>query len=281
MQEYYYGYLAKISFIIGLIIFGFAIFWMVQSGFLLELIMQYPFISFFLFGILLYSLGFLFDFIFFRHTRLYDINHIKFHLPTFLAIWVIVAGIIFMLLSPPLNLATIRIIFRRTPNCNAFENPTIYLCYTIGDNNNQLFYTTPSKQECLGDASNVTSFYITSLWIPPKHMFKLNKDIVFNPLRKDKETYKLFTGYCVQSGEHTISNDSHVKVAFYSWDKKNKKLEDTGFIRREDLDEFHGGWYKVSNCRFEFSYLLGDCITGYVSSVYVNIPEYMKSILHA
>ena len=276
MQEYYYDYLAKISFIIGLIIFGFAIFLMGQSGFLLELILQYPSISFLLFGIVLYSLGFLFDFVFFRRTRLYDL---RFHLPTFLAIWFIVVGIIFMLLSPPLNLTTLRIIFRFSPNCNAFERPVKYLCYTIGDNNNQLFYTTP-RNVCTSEVSNDTSFYITSLWIPPNNLFKLNKDIMFYPLGKDGNAkYKLKTGYCIQS--QLSSNESHVHVAFYSWENKKENLEDTGYIRREDLDKFHGGWYKVSNCRFEFSYLLDDCITGYVSSVYVNIPEYMKNLLHA
>lgn len=272
----------KFSFIVGLLILSFVIFLMAISGSLLEMILQYPFSTFVMSGVLLYGIGFLFDYVFFSNTRLRD--NLSYFL-AFLAVWSVVTAVVFMSLIPPLNLATIRIIFRPIQNCNAFNNPPKYLCYTLDDNNNQLFYTT-LKQECVGNNKNASSFYIISLWKPALNQFKLNKRIMFYPLPKDEKTkYPLKKGYCIQAAEN-LNADDQVKVDFYSWDKEKMLLQDTGFINRSDLEEYNTGWYQVSNCMLETSrlisrYLLKDyCITGFVSSFYVNVPEHMKNLLH-
>lgn len=80
-----------------------------------------------------------------------------------------------------------------------------------------------------------------------------------------------------------LPGDNQLLVAFYSWDGEKKKLEDTGYINRNDLEEYNTGWFEVSNCRWEITRYLplkNYCITGYVSSFYVNVPEYMKGLLH-
>ena len=277
------NYLTKISFIIGMLLFGFVILQMARFGFLLEIILQYPFTTLLASGIVLYSFAFLFDFIFFRRVRLFDVDHLRFHFLIFLAIWFAIGGIVFFFLIPPLNLATIRIIFRPLQNCNAFDKPPVYLCYTLGNNNDQLFYTT-ERRECVGTVTNATSFYIISLWKPAINQFKLNKNIMFYPLPRNESTkYALKKDYCIQAAGNLFPNDGQIEVAFYSWDGKKKKLEDRGYINRSDLDEYNTGWFKVSNCMWELSRLLplnNYCITGYVSSFYVNVPQHMKEPLH-
>ena len=91
-------------------------------------------------------------------------------------------------------------------------------------------------------------------------------------------------GYCIQAAGNIFPNDTQLNIAFYSWDGEKKKLEHTGYINMTDLEAYNTGWYKVSNCMWELSRNLpiikNYCITGYVSSYYVNLPEYMKSMLH-
>lgn len=265
-----------------MILFCFVMLQMGKTGALLALVLKYPFTVCCIFGVILYSFLFLFDFIFFSRTRLYDADHLKFHFPLFLAIWFAFYSIIFISLMPPLDLATLRIIFRPSPNCNAFNKPPRYICYTLDDSNNQIFYTTV-RQGCAGNVDNATSFYIISLWTEAKNHFKLNKRIMFYPLPRNETTkYALPKDYCIQAEVIPSSNDTQLQVAFYSWDGKKNNLEDTGYINFTDLEEYNTGWYKVSNCKLELSrlFLKNYCTTGYVSSFYVNVPEHMKSLLH-
>lgn len=273
----------KISYLSALAVFGTLLVLMANSGFLTQIILQYPFFLFILSGIILYGIAFLFDFIFLGRSRLY---YNKSYFLAFMAVWSAIMGIIFMSLIPPLKLNTERIIFRPTNNCNMFENPTKYICSIMG----KKFYTTVIKG-CDGTVTNATLFYIISTWIPAKGQYRLKNRVIFHPENitngefEHKESYPLPKGYCIQEykDEDSPSSDDRLRVAFSSWTKAMVNVGDTGYIDKSDLEEYNTGWYKVSNCMWEITRLLpleDYCITGYVSSMYVTLPDNVARILH-
>ena len=72
-----------------------------------------------------------------------------------------------------------------------------------------------------------------------------------------------------------------LQVAFYSLSGTETILDDTGYIAKKDLEEFHSGWFRVSNCRTELTRWLFDCKTGFVNSTYVQLTEYQRIFLRA
>lgn len=271
----------KLAYLSVLAIFGAIVVQMAYSGFLTQMILQYPFFLFIISGVILYGTAFLFDFIFLGRSRLY---RNKSYFPFFMAGWCAIASVVFMSLIPPLKMNTGRIIFRPTENCCMFENPPKYICSIMG----QKFYTTVIRG-CDGTVTNASSFYIISMYIPSSSQYRLKNEVIFHPDNLSskgefmrKEPYSLPKHYCIQEYGDSVPSDDRLRVAFYSWTKTKVELADTGYIDKSDLEEYSTGWYKVSNCMWEIPRLLfGDyCSTGYVSRKYVTLPHNMATILH-
>ena len=265
---------------------------MARSGILTQVLLRYPLFLFLVSGVILYGGVLLFDFIFLVRIRFYNVKHFS----IFMAVWCALMSAIFWSFIPPLKLNAERIIFRPTDNCNFFENPPKYICSIMG----KKFYIT-NTTFCDGTVSNATPFYIISLWMEAKNQYRLKSKVHFHPDNvtstngeiKLKNPYWLPKEYCIQeyidSGPESIhvSNDKQLSVGFYSWNRSMARLGDTGYIDRSYLEEYNTGWYQVSNCIWEISrefsrlFQLEDyCMTGYVSSYYVTLPNNMASILH-
>lgn len=204
--------------------------------------------------------------------------------------WAISCLIIFFILGftltyliPTLQLTPDRIIFRPTPSCSTFNNPTRYLAFILDENNNQVFYVTTVRGVNNTDPSmkEAAPFYIVSSWIrSPNHFRITSEKVEFQPATVQgvsKVPYNLSRGYCIRAAGPTSSDPLY--VAFYSLNGTEKILLDTGYISKSDLEEFHFGWFLVSNCRTIFSRWLWHCKTGYVSSTYVRLPEYARMLL--
>ena len=274
--------LQKISFSVALVIFGLMVVLMAYSGILIQLVLKFPLFLIIISGMVIYGIAYLFDFIFLNRKRL---NNLLYFL-TSMAIWIAIAIGVFMSFIPPLKMNAERIIFRPTDNCNMFENPTNYICSIMG----QKFYTTIVRG-CDGSVTNATAFYIISPWMRAKNQYQLNKKVHFHPDNDTdelKSPYWLRKGYCIQEykEEGSVPRDGQIRVGFYSWNKSKRmaSIGDTGYINREDLEEYNTGWYEVSNCMWEISRLLpleNYCITGYVSSVFVTLPDYMAMLLYS
>ena len=199
--------------------------------------------------------------------------------------WMLKCIVCFALLSlmivgliPSLHITAPRIIFRPTPSCSTFDNPTRYICFILDDNHHQVFYIT-TTQSC--DAQeNATNFYIISSWIPSFNHFTTRRAVEFQPAAvpgENKSSFTLPENYCVRAAG-PISEDP-LKVAFYSHSGSQQILLDTGYINKTDLMKFHFGWYVVSSCKTDLGRWWYSCENGYVSSYYVTLPEYSRILL--
>lgn len=204
--------------------------------------------------------------------------------------WVISCLVVFVLLSvvaiflkPTLSLTAPRIIFRPTPSCSTYDRPPRYICFTLsGMDHLQVFYTT-TWRKCDNSDTNMktaSKFYVISSWIPSFDHFITKRPVKFEPESSPGETkmsYVLPENYCVRAagplGEETL------KVAFYSINGTQHHLLDSGYINKTDLEEFHSGWYLVSNCKSEVSNWLFNCTRGYISSNYVRLQQYTRLLL--
>lgn len=269
------------SYLSILAVFGALLIFMANSGFLIHMILQYPFLFIMASGVIIYSIMYLSDLIFYNNSRLYN----KSHFFWFLALYVAVMAGVFAYFIPLLKMNEVRIIFRPNENCNMFENPPKYICYIRGT---EKCYTT-IRRGCDETATNATSFYIISLWIPSKRQYKLKERVYFHPDNitdtEPKPPYWLPVNYCIQEfiEDHSPSTDDQLRVSFVSWNTTTfENTADTGYINRSDLEEYHTGWYIVSNCMWEMMRLLpfDYCITGYVSNHYVDLPDYIARLLH-
>ena len=204
--------------------------------------------------------------------------------------WAISCLLIFSVLAfsltcliPTLQLTTERIIFRPTPSCSTFNNPPRHLAFILNEGNNQVFYVTTVRGVTNTDPhmKEAAPFYIVSSWIRSPNHFRIISDRVkFQPATVNGENkcpYDLPNGYCVRAAGPTSADP--LLVAFYSLNGTEKILLDTGYISKKDLEDFHFGWFLVSNCRTSLSRWLWDCKTGYVSSLYVRLPEYARILL--
>lgn len=204
--------------------------------------------------------------------------------------WVISCLVVFVLLSvvaiflkPTLSLTAPRIIFRPTPSCSTYDRPSRYICFTLsGMDHLQVFYTTTWRKCDNSDTNmkNASKFYVISSWIPSFDHFITKRPVKFEPESSPGETkmsYVLPENYCVRAagplGEETL------KVAFYSVNGTQDHLLDSGYINKTDLEEFHSGWYLVSNCKSEVSNWLFNCTRGYISSNYVRLQQYTRLLL--
>ncbi len=104
--------------------------------------------------------------------------------------WVVSCVAIFVLsamatcfLIPVLAMAPDRIIFRPTPSCSIFDNPTRYICLTFNDQHQHVFYTTTWRQCNSSDTNmnNATKYYIISSWIPSFDHYVTTERILFQP----------------------------------------------------------------------------------------------------
>lgn len=194
----------------------------------------------------------------------------------------ILTSTISMFLIPVLALAPDRIIFRPTPSCSVFDSPARYICLTFNDRHENVFYTT-TWRECNAkdlNMKNATKHYIISSWIPSFDHFVTLTSLPFQPdsFRGEKKPpYPLPAGYCVRAAGP--SGGAQQKVAFYSINGTGYHLLDSGYINSSLLTKFHSGWYLASSCRNELSRWLYNCTLGYVSSHYVRLPQYTRSLL--
>ena len=198
--------------------------------------------------------------------------------------WIISCLITFILVGlaltsfiPTLQLTPNRIIFRPTPSCSTYNNPPRYLAFILDVNNNQAFYVTTVKGVNNTDPrmKDAAPFYVISSWIRSPNHYRTTKRILFEPAKG--KPYNLPYGYCVRAAGPTSADP--LLVAFYSLNGTETILQDTGYISKEFLEEYHFGWYLVSNCRTDVSRWFLDCKTGYVSSTYVRLPEYVRILL--
>lgn len=204
--------------------------------------------------------------------------------------WILSCATIFVLLSvgstfliPVLSLAPDRIIFRPTPSCSTFDRPARYICLTLDDQRQSIFYTTTwrtcnSSDPNMGTASK---FYVISSWIPSPDHFVTIKSVEFQPESspvEKKESYRLPENYCVRAAG-PIGGEQQ-KVAFYSINGTRHHLLDSGYIKSSLLKKFFSGWYRVSSCKTGLSRWFFNCTNGFVSTKYVRLPEYTRIILH-
>lgn len=204
----------------------------------------------------------------------------------FLFICMVGFGILVIILVniiPVLQLTPDRILFRPAPSGSIFERPSRYICFTLDPKTRkQIFYVT-TKRKCDNDDPNMnkaTNFYIISPWIPSFNHYLTKRSVQFQPITEPgeiKPSYSLPEGYCVRAAG-PVSNDP-LRVAFTSIDAQQEHIHDTGYISKEDLIQQHSGWYFVSNCRTDIGRWLFNCETGYISSVYVSLPEYTRILL--
>ena len=206
--------------------------------------------------------------------------------------WIVSCLVIFVILGaaltlciPTLQLTASRIIFRPTPSCSTFNNPARYLAFILDENNNQVFYVTTTRgvENTDPHMKEAAPFYIISTWIrSPNHYRILSEKVEFQPASvpgMNKPPYYLKRGYCVRAAGPPSADP--LQVAFYSLNGTEIILEDSGYIAQKDLEEFHSGWLRVSNCRTELTRWLFDCKTGFVSSAYVRFTEYERIFLRA
>lgn len=197
------------------------------------------------------------------------------------AIFVLLLLVSFLLI-PVLSLAPDRIIFRPTPSCSTFDSPTRYICLTLNEHHKQVFYTT-NWRKCDSidpNMANASSYYIISSWIPSFDHFVTNRSIKFHPDSspgENKSAYDLPENYCVRAAG-PIGGDKQ-KVAFYSINGSKHHLLDSGYINSSVLQEFHFGWYFVSNCMSGLSRWLFNCTNGYLSSHNVRLNQYTRTLL--
>ena len=203
--------------------------------------------------------------------------------------WIASCCAIFVLLSaasisfiPILSLAPDRVIFRPTPSCSTFDNPTRYICLTLDVHHGQAYYVT-TWRKCSSFDSNMndsSNFYHISSWIPSPDHFVTTKKVLFQPESspgENKPAYHLPDNYCVRATGPTECDE--IKVGFYSINATGSHIRDTGPISKEILKEYQYGWYLVSNCRIGIIRWLYNCTTGYVSSKYVRLRQYTRVLL--
>jgi hypothetical protein len=268
----------KLPFLFSLAMPIIPLIFMFYYGVLAQLVLQYPFLLITLSGVIFYTTAYLAGNIFFNSSTL--INRAYFF--GFMTVYIAVMAGLFMYCVPLLKLNEDRIIFRPETNCNMFENPPRYICY-IEDR--EVLYTT-TQRGCHETATNATSFYIISTWAPSKHQYRLLNKFYFYPENNTaaglKPPYWLPKNYCIQEHIPSLSTVDKLRVSFVSWNTTTLEMtSDTGYIDRSVLEEYHTGWYRVSNCMWEvMRFLPFDCITGYVSNHYVDLPASTARLLH-
>jgi hypothetical protein len=203
--------------------------------------------------------------------------------------WIVSCVAIFVLLAftsvfliPILAIAPDRIIFRPTPSCSIFDSPARYICLTFNDRHQHVFYTTTWRQCNSSDTNmkNATKYYIISSWIPSFDHYVTTERVPFQPDSspdENKTAYTLPEGYCVRAAGP--SGGDRQKVAFYSINGNRHHLLDSGYIKSSLLKNFTSGWYLVSSCNSELSRWWYNCTLGYVSSHYVRLPQYTRTLL--
>lgn len=149
-----------IAYVFTLAIFGILFICVATLGYFTQIILQYPVLVIFTSGVIFYVMAFLFAYVFLNNSRLYSWSYLILFMAAYSAI---VAGLFVSFTPPLLKMNASRVRFHPTENCNTIEDPQKYLCFILG----KKFYTTFEKR-CDGIVSNATSFYIISLWIPPK-----------------------------------------------------------------------------------------------------------------
>ncbi len=188
-------------------------------------------------------------------------------------------------LIPTLQMSAPRIIFRPTTSCSTFDDPSRYICFTLDQSHQQVFYITTVRECNSSDpkAKDAAKFYVISSWIPSFNHFRTRRAIQFQPAvvpGEKKPSYGLPENYCVRAAGAISEDPAPLKVAFYSLNRSQETLLDTGYIDKADLIEFHFGWYLVSSCRSDLGRWWYSCEMGYVSSEYVTLPEYLRIRLH-
>ena len=203
--------------------------------------------------------------------------------------WILSCAVGFVLLPlilvglvPTLHVTAPRVIFRPTPSCSTFDNPARYICSILINHQQQFYITTKRKCDPQDqNFENATNFYIISSWIPSFNHYITKRKVNFEPAvvpGEVKKSYHLPDNYCVHAAGPT--SQDKLKVAFYSHKGTLLILEDTGYINKTDLLEFQYGWYYVSSCRTDLErWWYSNCKTGYVSSHYVTLSEYSRSLL--
>jgi hypothetical protein len=222
-------------------------------------------------GALINGIMFLYDLIYLQHYHFQgSIYYNKFtSILMFLSVMVVLA-LLFVCLIPSLELHTHIAVFRSTEDCAIFEDSPTHICFSPG----KKYYTTP-KPFCGGGAGS-DPFYIISSWIPSKDEYTLNRRIYFHP-DNVQPSFWIPEETCVQefTDDGHPSTDDLLRVALTS------TTTATGFIDRSDLKEYHEGWYRVSNCRWEILRLLpGYCTTGYISNTHINLSSLYLALLH-
>ena len=198
------------------------------------------------------------------------------------AVGLVLLQLILVGLVPTLHVTAPRVIFRPTPSCSTFDNPTRYICNILINHRQQFYITTQRKCDAQDkNFKNATDFYIISSWIPSFNHYITRKGVNFEPATvsgENKKSYPLPDNYCVRAAGPT--SEEKIKVAFYSHDGTQLILLDTGYINKTDLIEFRFGWYYVSSCRTDLErWWYSHCETGYVSSNYVTLSEYSRILL--
>lgn len=239
-----------------------------NAGVLTQIVLQYPFLLILMSGIIVYGVIILSNFVFFNRSRLCTWSYFF----SFMALYLAVMVGLFTYFIPRLKMSVGRTFFRPTPHCNNFYNPAIYICFIQGEK----LYTT-NHTGCSDTATNTTSFYIISTWISSKNQYRLKSRVKFHP--DIGPSYWLPVKYCIQEYDDpdSPSTKEQLRVAFISWTITSATITDTGYLNRNDLEDYKTGWYKVSNCMWEiFSLLPFDyCITGYV--IVTTTPIYHKT----
>lgn len=191
-----------------------------------------------------------------------------------MAVYVPFLAAVFVSLMPPLKINAFRAVFHPTSNCDTFQDPPTYICFIQG----KKFYTTVERQ--CHETADATPLYITSLWIPSKNQYTLKKRVLFHPdnvtAAEPRPPFWIREEICIQEfiEDQFPSTDDKLRVAITT-----VTTTDTGYISRSDLEEYHAGWYRVSNCMWDVTRLFNYCITGYVSNHYVNLPHIMERLL--
>ena len=196
----------------------------------------------------------------------------------------VLLALILTALIPSLQMTTDRVIFRSSPTCSIFDDPARYICSILNENHKQVFYITNTRGCKIEDPKmkNATQFYIISSWIPSFNHFRTIRTVQFQPATvpgENKPSYPLPNDYCIRAAGPVSDDLPVIKVAFYSQKGTQRTLLDTGYINKTDLLEFHFGWYLISSCRTDIERWLFQCETGYLSSHYVALPEYSRSLL--
>lgn len=191
--------------------------------------------------------------------------------------------LVIVLVIPPLQIVSVRVILRPTPSCSTEMDPRRLLCAIVNENQIQTFYES-TRQSCV--CRNCTdleeepgmSYYVISSWIPAPNHFRTRTEIVFDTVEStEDQCFILPKGRCIRTAGPT--GEDPLKVEIIKWKGRKRQSFDKGFINRSSLEEFNTGFYVVSNCKTDFERWLFSCTIAYVNAHYVRLPTYMRILL--